>query len=85
MTLADAIIEAKRRPGHDVLAVWVRDTFGPDMPCGMSAYEIFQDPQGVRYLRIGDDNSLEVSGSLSPDEARAYAKLLLQAADEAES
>lgn len=56
------------------------DLFEESAPCMMEPYTISDDGR----LVIGDTNSLEEGGELSPADARAYAKALLLGADEAE-
>lgn len=44
MTLQEALTEARRRPGTDTLAVWVRETLGEGWPCGWLQPEMFHGP-----------------------------------------
>lgn len=77
MTLDDALTEARRRVGTDTLAVWVRNTLGEAMPCGFEPARV--SVASRETVIIPEQYS---RGSLSPNEARAFAASILRAADE---
>ena len=74
MTLDEALAEAKRRPGTDVLAVWVRETFGLLPGCGQISPEVY--PGEVIITR-------EMVGIYQPDEAIAIAVAVIRGAEQA--
>lgn len=79
MTLTQALLLARSRPGTDTLAVWVRETLSESQPCTLEAP--VADP-GNHVVAIMDGESPLYE--FDPGEARAYAAMLLRAADEAE-
>jgi TATA-binding protein-associated factor Taf7 len=85
MKLLEALSEAKLLVNdygvdHDGCARWVVDTFSEDPECGI---EPFKTCDG--RVIAGDTNAFDERSSMSVPEARAYAKALLVACDEAES
>lgn len=74
MTLDEAIAEAKRRPGWDTLAVWVREMFGEAQPCGQISPEVY--PGEVIITR-------EMVGVYEPREAIAIAVDIIRSAEQA--
>ena len=80
MTLDEAIEEARRRPGHDTLAVWVRNTLGEDQPC------VFE-PEIIRLaVAVGSGRHVRLNAPLiaNPTELRALCAAWLRACDEAD-
>ena len=78
LTLDEVLAEARRRPGSDVLAVWVRETFGESWPCGWPEPVVDRGltPVAVTWEALGIQ-------AYTPDEVLAIAAGLIRAALEA--
>lgn len=59
VTLDEAITEARRRPGHDILAVWVRETFGEARPCGAISPEVYSGSVIITREMVGEYTTSE--------------------------
>lgn len=74
LTLEEAIAEARRRPGADALAVFVREVLGIAPSCGMIKPEVY--PSEVIIPR-------DMVGNYEPDDAIALGVLIVAAGLEA--
>lgn len=82
MKLLEAVSEAKlevERCDDAEVAKWVLDTFSEDPECGIEPFKVCDG-----RVIAGDTNAFDERASMSVPEARAYAKALLVACDEAE-
>jgi hypothetical protein len=75
---ASAVIAEGASVPAMTLARWIMDNISEAQPCGLEAPNVFQFSDGTPGVAFGED-------TCSASEARAFAAMLLRAADESEA